>query len=249
MSDNKKELGKTTTTKKTIDTETAKALEIANEQLKQKDAELEALKKEFADIKNLIMQNSLQQPQTIVQNVVSNDRLRSDEYIPVENMMMSRLNLNAGDGTIISFKEMGEVQNITFGELNGISRNHSKFVRDGGIYILHEKAVAELGLKESYTRILERKALQSLIDTDIDNIVNTLKTLTDVQRKSFEDYLIEVVSDGRDIGRFKLNEIAAVLDDKIDPNDIDGKDDHKSILTKIDEMQEAKREMRAAKQK
>ena len=113
--------------------------------VKQLEAQLEEQRKQIE-----MLMNALQNNTAVNNNNVSND-ISADEEILVMSLTPNKLNL-VGDGgaVLFSFDEMYEEQFIDYASLKEIVRLNRDMARNGRFYILDERVVNRLRLKNNY---------------------------------------------------------------------------------------------------
>lgn len=125
--------------------------------------------------------------------------IRPDKYIKVMSLTPELLNLNAGNGKIISINKYGEIKNIMYGDLVNIINNHYELASDGGFYIFDDEAVRISGLQEYYKKILDKNGLEELLKKSQSEIKEVLDFMSDVQKKALVNNIIINIYNGKDI--------------------------------------------------
>lgn len=189
---------KKTTTKKTTTTTKAKKPAEATKETKVEttNVDLSAL---LVEIESLKSQLANAQTQTIEPK---EEKLDGDELIPVASHCVGTLCLTTGGysgGTSYTFRELGEIQDIPFGDLRDIVRNNRNFAENGVFYIINEKAVKQLRLTEPYKKLLTHEDIVDLFHKDQNTIVEIYKMSSKVQKDMIVDMVCDKIAKGENI--------------------------------------------------
>lgn len=205
---------KTTTT---ANTKTKAQLEMENAQLTNTVSDMQS---QLDEMKKLI-ENLANTQNTVVANTTTNNVevqqseiedydeivIRPDRYIPVMSLASTRLILKAGKGKFYNFGEYGEVQNIIYSDIMEIVRNHRKLAMEGAFYILNEKVVSAQGLKANYDEILNKQALDELVNKSVDEFEPIFTKLSSSQKKAVINNVVKAVVDNQDVSMNIINVI------------------------------------------
>ena len=176
---------KTTTKKKTEENKIAKLEKQIAEQQNQIAELMEAL------------QISASMPTTVQQK--GND-IGADEEILVVSLTPNKLNL-VGDGGVVlfSFDNMYEEQYIDYSSLKEIVRLNRGMAKNGRFYIMDERAVGKLRLKNDYKSVLSPEQLKKLLTDNTDNALELYKLANDSQKHTIIEMVKQLIFKGKTI--------------------------------------------------
>lgn len=172
-----------------------------DEQSKQLEAQLQQMQM----LMTLLQQNQSQQAKE-----EEEDEL---EDVPVVNLVPCKLNLIGADGrAMYTFHKMYEEQYIDFSDLKEIikSKDGRRMARNGRFYILNERAVDKLRLKNDYRKILNPEQLQTLLKHSVDYVVELYKLAPEGQQKVILDMIKEKKYAGEKVDLNILQELGEV---------------------------------------
>ena len=116
---------------------------------------------------------------------VNNDDINADEEILVVSLTPNKLNLIGNGGVVLfSFENMYEEQYIDYASLKEIVRLNRDMAKNGRFYILDERAVNKLRLKNNYKHVLSPEQLQRILSTNVDNAIELYKLANDIQKNT-----------------------------------------------------------------
>lgn len=159
--------------------------------IKKLEAQLEEQRKQIEMLMNALQSN------TAVNNNSNNnvsDDISADEEILVMSLTPNKLNL-VGDGgaVLFSFDEMYEEQFIDYASLKEIVRLNRDMARNGRFYILDERVVNKLRLKNNYKNVLNPEQLKKILSVDVNKAIELYKMANDVQKRT----IIELVKQSK----------------------------------------------------
>lgn len=159
--------------------------------VKQLEAQLEEQRKQIEMLMNALQNNTAVNNNS--NNNVSND-ISADEEILVMSLTPNKLNL-VGDGgaVLFSFDEMYEEQFIDYASLKEIVRLNRDMARNGRFYILDERVVNKLRLKNNYKNVLNPEQLKKILSVDVNKAIELYKMANDVQKRT----IIELVKQSK----------------------------------------------------
>lgn len=150
-------------------------------------AQMEAQQKQIEALMELLST----QTQT-TSTTSAKDEILADEDILVVSLTPNKLNLlGEGSTVLFSFDNMYEEQYIDYASLKEIVRVNRQMAKNGRFYILDERAVNKLRLKNDYKNILTPEQLKDLLNNNVDTVVELYKIAPDRQK----DVIIELVKE------------------------------------------------------
>lgn len=176
-------------TKKTTSTTEEKVVKVNN------TADIKSLEKQVQEqqeqIKQLMemLRNNVAIPVTTESNDVG-----ADEEILVISLTPNKLNLVGNDGSVLfAFDNMYEEQYIDYASLKEIVRANRDMAKSGRFYILDERVVNKLRLKNNYKNILTPEQLKKLFAVSADKAIDLYNLANDMQRQT----IIELVKQAK----------------------------------------------------
>lgn len=200
----------TTRVKKTTETQ---ELDLTNE-LAKKDAEISAMKDMMLQLQMQMQQMMLSSNQTQTTQVPQEEFINIYKAIPVMSLFDGMLNLSTqpnGQGKSYTFNRFGEVRNIVYSDLRDIIGSNFSFAKEGLFYVMDEKIVFENGLTEYYEKMLNKEAIENIIETDKENILNIFDSAPKSQKETIVDIIVGKMAKGES---FDLNKVS-IISDKI----------------------------------
>lgn len=135
----------------------------------------------------------LQQP-NVVAPTVSTEEIGGDDEFLVISLTPNKLNLCGADGAVLfTFDEMYEEQYIDYASLKEIVRVNRDMAKNGRFYILDEKVVNKLRLKNNYKNVLAPEQLKDLLKSDTKKAVELYKLANKTQQST----IIELVKQAK----------------------------------------------------
>ena len=157
--------------------------------IKKLEAQLEEQRKQIE-----MLMNALQNNVTVNNNSNINDDISADDEILVISLTPNKLNLVGDGGTVLfSFDEMYEEQFIDYASLKEIVRLNRDMARNGRFYILDERVVNKLRLKNNYKSVLNPEQLKKILSVDVNKAIELYKMANDVQQRT----IIELVKQSK----------------------------------------------------
>ena len=173
-------------------TKTSKATTKSNSDAK-KVEKLEAQLKEQKEKIDALMA-MLQQTQIATTPIVSNEDISGDDEVLVISLTPNKLNLCGADGAVLfTFDEMYEEQYIDYASLKEIVRVNREMAKNGRFYILDEKIVNKLRLKNNYKNVLAPEQLKDILKSDTQKAVELYKLANRTQQST----IIELVKQSK----------------------------------------------------
>ena len=167
------------TTKSNSDAKRVEQLEI---QLKEQKEQIDAL---IA----MLQQSNVSNTQNVLTEEIGGD----DEFLVI-SLTPNKLNLCGADGAILfTFDEMYEEQYIDYASLKEIVRVNRDMAKNGRFYILDEKVVNKLRLKNNYKNVLTPEQLKDLLRSDTKKAVELYKLANKTQQST----IIELVKQAK----------------------------------------------------
>lgn len=173
-------------------TKTSKSTTASNSDVK-KVEKLEAqLKEQKAQIDALMAM--LQQSNVTNTIAVPTEEIGGDDEFLVISLTPNKLNLCGADGAVLfSFDEMYEEQYIDYASLKEIVRVNRDMAKNGRFYILDERVVNKLRLKNNYKNVLSPEQLKDLLKSDTKKAVELYKLANKTQQST----IIELVKQSK----------------------------------------------------
>ena len=140
---------------------------------------------------------------------VNNDDINADEEILVVSLTPNKLNLIGNGGVVLfSFENMYEEQYIDYASLKEIVRLNRDMAKNGRFYILDERAVNKLRLKNNYKHVLSPEQLQRILSTNVDNAIELYKLANDIQKNTIIELVKQYKFQGNYIDYNLLKELS-----------------------------------------
>jgi hypothetical protein len=170
---------------------------------KKQEDKIAKLEKQIAEQQNQISQliEALQGNVNVSQNNnVRSDDLGADEEILVVSLTPNKLNL-VGDGGVVlfSFDNMYEEQYIDYASLKEIVRLNRVMAKNGRFYIMDERAVNKLRLKNDYKSVLSPEQLKKLLVSNTDSALDLYKLANDSQKRTIIEMVKQFIFNGKAI--------------------------------------------------
>lgn len=167
----------------------------------------EKIAKQQSQIEELIA--LLQNSGSIKTSTVSNDDIGADEEILVVSLTPNKLNLVGNGGTVLfSFENMYEEQYIDYTSLKEIVRLNRDMAKNGRFYILDERVVNKLRLKNNYKHVLSPEQLQRILSTNVDSAIELYKLANDTQKNTIIELVKQYKFQGNHIDYNLLKELS-----------------------------------------
>lgn len=159
----------------------AKKVEKLEAQLQQQKEQIDALM-------------AMLQQSNVVAPTVSTEEIGGDDEFLVISLTPNKLNLCGADGAVLfTFDEMYEEQYIDYASLKEIVRVNRDMAKNGRFYILDEKVVNKLRLKNNYKNVLAPEQLKDLLKSDTKKAVELYKLANKTQQST----IIELVKQAK----------------------------------------------------
>ena len=173
-------------------TKTSKETTKSNSDAK-KVEKLEAQLKEQKEQIDALMAMLQKTDITNVSNAPTEDIVGDDEFLVI-SLTPNKLNLCGADGAVLfSFDEMYEEQYIDYASLKEIVRVNRDMAKNGRFYILDERVVNKLRLKNNYKNVLSPEQLKDLLSSDTKKAVELYKLANQTQQST----IIELVKQAK----------------------------------------------------
>ena len=179
-------------------TSTQKKIDIAT--LEKKVAEQQAQIEELMKI--------IQSGMNVVAPTTNTEDINADEDILVVSLTPNKLNLVGSDGsTLFSFDAMYEEQYIDYASLKEIVRVNRDMAKNGRFYILDEKAVNILRLKNNYKNVLTPEQMKQILSSNTEHAVELYKLANATQQQTILDVVRQAKFNGKDVDYNLLREL------------------------------------------
>ena len=192
---------------------------VESKQKKCKDAvsssELEALKKQVADLQAMIRGGAASiKQENIVEDENEDVQIASDAYIKVMSLTPHWLTLTTqefGRGKKFDFRNFGEVKKILYHDLVDIMEQHANFVENGNFVILDKNVVRRHGLDETYGKILTKDKIEQILSGNQSDAVNLFKACGDAQKELIALMLANKVANDEEVDLNLLDRLSRVI--------------------------------------
>ena len=159
-------------------------------------------------IKQLMAMLQLQNNNVVNNSSIDND-IGSEEEILVISLTPNKLNLVGSGGVVLfSFENIYEEQYIDYSSLKEIVRLNRDMAKNGRFYILDERAVSKLRLKNNYKHVLSPEQLKQILTTNVDNAIELYKLANDAQKRTIIDLVKEAKFNGSSIDYNLLKQLS-----------------------------------------
>lgn len=187
-----------TTAKKT----TTKAVD---KEVKNESADLTAIMEQMAEMQKQILaltkeNEALQAKET--ETTEDAEEINADTEITVVSNFNGTLILSTeahGGGVQYKFYELGEMQEIPFGDLRDICKNMRRFAQEGLFYILNDTAINKLRLNTSYNRMLGFEDMQNLESKPASVVIELYKLASPAQKDEILNTFLEKYRSGKPV--------------------------------------------------
>ena len=188
-------------TKKTTSTE--KATSIVNTDIQSLEKQVKEQQEQIKQLMTML-QNNVTVPKT---ENKSTD-IGADEEILVISLTPNKLNLVGENGSVLfTFDNMYEEQYIDYASLKEIVRINRNMAKSGRFYILDERVVNKLRLKNNYKNILSPDQLKKILLTDTNKAVELYKLANSVQKNTIIELIKQAKFNGDNIDYNLLREL------------------------------------------
>lgn len=169
-----------------------------DEQIKELQKQVDEQRLQINELLSALKQTSLSFMANNTNN--NNDDIRADEEILIVSLMPNRLNL-VGDGGVVflTFNEMYEEQYIDYATLKEIVRTNRQMAKNGRFYIVDEKVVNKLRLKNDYKNILTPDQLKTLISQDVNKAISLYELANNRQKSIIIEMVKQSKFDGKEV--------------------------------------------------
>lgn len=176
-------------TKKTTSTTEEKVAKVDN------TANIKSLEKQVQEQQEQIKQlMEMLRNNVAVPVITESNDVGADEEILVISLTPNKLNLVGNDGSVLfAFDNMYEEQYIDYASLKEIVRANRDMAKSGRFYILDERVVNKLRLKNNYKNILTPEQLKKLFAVSADKAIDLYNLANDMQRQT----IIELVKQAK----------------------------------------------------
>ena len=171
---------------------------------------IQELEKQVAEqqeqIKQLI---AMLQNNNVASRASVDDDIGAEEEILVISLTPNKLNLVGSGGVVLfSFENIYEEQYIDYSSLKEIVRLNRDMAKNGRFYILDERAVSKLRLKNNYKHVLSPEQLKQILTTNVDNAIELYKLANDTQKRTIIDLVKEAKFKGNSVDYNLLNQLS-----------------------------------------
>ena len=160
-------------------------------------------------IKQLMEMLQNQNNNVVTNNVPVDSDIGAEEEILVISLTPNKLNLVGNGGVVLfSFDNMYEEQYIDYTSLKEIVRLNRDMAKNGRFYILDERAVSKLRLKNNYKHVLSPEQLKQILTTNVDNAIELYKLANETQKRTIIDLVKEAKFNGSSIDYNLLKQLS-----------------------------------------
>lgn len=193
---------------------------MANTTKQNTTAKVDNTEKENKELKSQILEMQKQMEQMMAKmsqlnesnsaQVKDTEQFNYEYDVPVMNCSAGELNISThgfGQGINYQFLEMGEIQDIPYGDLKKIIAKNRRFAENGVFYILDEKIVQKERLKSKYTKIFTLEEIMNAFNHKSQSLVEIYKLANDVQKKTIVNMIIDKKFNNEQLDKNTLFEI------------------------------------------
>ena len=160
-------------------------------------------------IKQLMKMLQNQNNNVVTNNVPVDSDIGAEEEILVISLTPNKLNLVGNGGVVLfSFDNMYEEQYIDYTSLKEIVRLNRDMAKNGRFYILDERAVSKLRLKNNYKHVLSPEQLKQILTTNVDNAIELYKLANETQKRTIVDLVKEAKFNGGSVDYNLLKQLS-----------------------------------------
>lgn len=177
---------------------------------KQEKTDITTLEKKIAEQQAQIeeLMKIIQGGMNAVAPITNTEDINADEDILVVSLTPNKLNLVGSDGsTLFSFDAMYEEQYIDYASLKEIVRVNRDMAKNGRFYILDEKAVNKLRLKNNYKNVLTPEQMKQILSSNTEHAVELYKLANVTQQQTILDVVRQAKFNGKDVDYNLLREL------------------------------------------
>lgn len=176
-------------TKKTTSTTEEKVAKVDNTvNIKSLEKQVQEQQEQIKQLMEMLRNN------VVVPVTTESNDVGADEEILVISLTPNKLNLVGNDGSVLfAFDNMYEEQYIDYASLKEIVRANRDMAKSGRFYILDERVVNKLRLKNNYKNILTPEQLKKLFAVSADKAIDLYNLANDMQRQ----IIIELVKQAK----------------------------------------------------
>lgn len=177
---------------------------------KQEKTDITTLEKKIAEQQVQIeeLMKIIQSGMNAVAPITNTEDINADEDILVVSLTPNKLNLVGSDGsTLFSFDAMYEEQYIDYASLKEIVRVNRDMAKNGRFYILDEKAVNKLRLKNNYKNVLTPEQMKQILSSNTEHAVELYKLANTTQQQTIIDVVKQAKFNGKDVDYNLLREL------------------------------------------
>lgn len=177
---------------------------------KQEKIDITTLEKKIAEQQVQIeeLMKIIQSGMNAVAPITNTEDINTDEDILVVSLTPNKLNLVGSDGsTLFSFDAMYEEQYIDYASLKEIVRVNRDMAKNGRFYILDEKVVNKLRLKNNYKNVLTPEQMKQILSSNTEHAVELYKLANATQQQTIIDVVRQAKFNGKDVDYNLLREL------------------------------------------
>lgn len=177
---------------------------------KQEKTDITTLEKKIAEQQVQIeeLMKIIQSGMNAVAPITNTEDINADEDILVVSLTPNKLNLVGSDGsTLFSFDAMYEEQYIDYASLKEIVRVNRDMAKNGRFYILDEKAVSKLRLKNNYNNVLTPEQMKQILSSNTEHAVELYKLANATQQQTIIDVVRQAKFNGKNVDYNLLREL------------------------------------------
>lgn len=148
------------------------------------------------------LEKTIEDLNAMVRMLVNNNTLSTqvqnnnsiDKDVTVVSLCNNMLNLSTeanGGGTVYTFNEFGEKQEIPYIDLKRIIKNNKKFIQGGKCYIEDMEVVKNEHLENYYKKILNDDEITRLLSLTRKEFVDAFEKITPAQQIIFKEIVMD----------------------------------------------------------
>jgi len=135
-------------------------------------------------------------------DIETNIKIAADDYVKIMSLIPSKLNLSTaakGRGKTYSFRKFGEVKRLMYSDLLAIMETHPNFLEQGKFIIMSKKVVQRHDLENLYSKLLDKKKIEDILQGNESDAVNLFKLTNKNQQESIVRLIIDEILAGKKI--------------------------------------------------
>ncbi len=133
------------------------------------------------------------------------------QYVRVMSLTKHKLTVSTegfGNGTVYNFTNYGQVQSIIYEDLAKIIHNNERFAREGYFLILDPRVVKIHNLEEQYSKIVDKKTIDNILNLDVNSIQNIVSKTSPHIKNTIVATVVEKILNNEQVDLNKVNVIS-----------------------------------------